>query len=116
MSTKRFKHLHKEDAVWDLGFMFLDREQMLIYNEDPDLYMAKTFGFDTTKDYFEFEDNYGVALCGGMTKRGKPCEAVIACTADHAEWRCLHRKALCNQHKGQQARRRQPKIIPLMKA
>jgi len=103
MSTQRFKRLREEDAVWDIGFLFLDREEMLLYNENPDLYVAQTQGFDTVKDFFEFEDSHGAARCGGVTKAGKPCRAVIKFTSDPREWQSLHRKARCRAHVGQSA-------------
>jgi hypothetical protein len=92
MSTKRFKRLREEDAVWDIGFLFLDREEMLLYNENPDLYVAQTQGFDTVRDFFEFMDSHGAALCGGITKAGKPCQAVVKNYCHSHEWRSLHRK------------------------
>jgi hypothetical protein len=107
MSTKMFKRMREEDAVWELGYRFLDREEMLIYNEDPDLFMAREYGFDTARGLAEYYDSGGAALCGGTTKKGKPCQALIKCCSDPADFRRVHRQGRCYAHKEQPAHQRQ---------
>jgi hypothetical protein len=117
MSTKRFKRLREDDAVWEIGNGLLDREQMLIYNEDPDLYMAQREGFDTTKEAFEFWDGHGAVVCGGTTKKGKPCRAVVAYAYDPHDFRRLQKEARrCHAHKGQPTAVRSAQIVPFKKA
>jgi hypothetical protein len=103
MSTIRFKRLREEDAVWEISNgMLLDREQMELYNEDPDLYVAQTQGFDTAKEFFEWCDSGGTVMCGGLTKAGRPCQAVVKHDAKPGEWRRLHRReGRCYNHAGQ---------------
>jgi hypothetical protein len=68
------------------------------YNENPDRYMAQAMGFETAESYFEYLDSNGAALCGGLTKTGKPCKAVVKYCWKPEQWQQLHRKALCRTH------------------
>jgi hypothetical protein len=106
MSTIRYKRVREEDAVWEVYGMFLDHEQMLLYNQNPDLYVAQAEGFDTVKEFFEWCDSEGAVMCGGTTKAGKPCRAIVKYTADPDEWHRLHRReGRCRSHAGQ------PKLV-----
>jgi hypothetical protein len=95
----RFEYLTEEDAVWLVGgSMLLDRDEMLRYNQNPDLFMAQAMGFETAERYLEYLDSHGAALCGGTTKSGAPCKAVVRYCSGPEQFQELHRKALCHVH------------------
>ena len=68
------------------------------YDADPDGWAARYYRL-TLEQYYEWVENYGVPLCRGTTKAGKPCGAAVAGQQPSAgAWLALHRKRLCTAH------------------
>jgi hypothetical protein len=68
------------------------------YDADPDGWAARYYRL-TLEQYYEWVENYGVPLCRGITKAGKPCGAAVARQQPSAAaWLALHRKRLCTAH------------------
>jgi len=71
-----YEPLTEDDAVWLVsdprgGEFYLDRAEMLEYNKDPDLYIARHCGLETAEQLCEYIRPRGVALCGEITKSGE---------------------------------------------
>ena len=54
--------------------LYLDDTQAQEFNTDPDAYVARHYGM-VKDDYLEWCRLDGMALCGGVTKRGRQCRA-----------------------------------------
>jgi hypothetical protein len=84
------------------GMHFLNRQEAVEYNADPDLFAAKHLGFATADEYREWVETQGYALCSERTKSGRLCRNLIGGgQLDPAEWRARHRSAPCFNHGGQ---------------
>lgn len=78
------------------------KAEIVSYQRDPDGFAAEHFKL-TIAQYREWIDLEGTALCGSLTKAGKPCNRSLGHGMQLAaqEWLHLHRKRFCKQHGGQ---------------
>ena len=75
-----------------------DDQEVAAYEANPDLWVSQYFGFAAVDDYYEWVREMGVPLCVAKTAKGKPCKIPVGNQCDAAEFRALHRKALCKIH------------------
>jgi hypothetical protein len=80
--------------------LYLDPDDVDQYNADPDLFVAKHFGFETVDEYREWVEARGSALCSERTAAGKLCRNSIGMTYRPEVWRERHRSAPCSVHGG----------------
>jgi hypothetical protein len=97
----------EEDCTWFTVFVspgydpesyLLTRGEFAEHNADPDLFVAKHFGFATVDEYRERNETRGFALCSERTRSGKLCRNSIRMTSRPEEWREHHRSAPCWSH------------------
>jgi hypothetical protein len=78
--------------------VYLDADDVAEYNADPDLFVAKHFGFTTVEGYREWVETNNAALCSKHSKTGKPCRNSIGMTYAPEDWRQRHRSGPCFVH------------------
>jgi hypothetical protein len=78
--------------------VYLDADDVAEYNADPDLFVAKHFGFTTIEHYREWVETSQAALCSEHTKTGTLCRNSIGMTYRPEVWRPRHRSGPCFAH------------------
>jgi hypothetical protein len=76
---------------------YLSREEVEVYNRDPDAYAAGLFGL-TKDEYVQWVTKDGNALCGERTKSGRQCNSTVSAPPTAAEWKKTHRQSACHAH------------------
>jgi hypothetical protein len=78
--------------------IYLDEEQLELYNKDPDAYAGAHVGLSKV-EYIEWVEIDGAALCSNRTKTGDLCRNATGRIQQRpADWKATHRKAQCSSH------------------
>ena len=70
-----FKPVREEDALWEVGGHYINREEMVEYNKAPDTFVAQWMGFDNKEQFYDYRANHD--RCSALTKKGKPCRGFL---------------------------------------
>jgi hypothetical protein len=86
-------------TVWGGESIYLNKEEAEQYNADPDDYAARHFGI-SKREYREWIECGGTALCSQRTRAGKLCKNSVGGELQPDKWKRLHRTAVCHCHGG----------------
>ena len=81
---------------------FLNDDEIVEYESNPDLFAAKHFGFECVEVYHEWVEASGAPRCSGRTRSGKLCSNRTGHAADHTveQWLAHDRLWPCCKHRG----------------
>jgi hypothetical protein len=91
-------HVIGVTTVWGGEEVYITEAQIAEWQADPDLFAARHFGL-TVDEYREWIELNGKALCGKLTKSGRPCNAAFGFQLDVGEWKRRHRREACHAHR-----------------